>query len=327
MKNAATPPKLDQDAVVPILAAALKEDVGSKDLTTVSLVSKSEFAKGELIAKAEGVIAGLRVAEWTFERVEPKIGFKPTVQEGQFVFPGKAVAFVEGPARGILIAERVALNFLSRLSGIATLTRAYVKKIQGTSAQIFDTRKTTPTLRFLERYAVVVGGGVNHRMNLGSQVLIKDNHLKVMASRPSTVFSGRKGAGGRLAGQAGRLAGQVEVRGSVLEQAVWKVRKSIPKGSPVEVEVTDLKEFRQALAATADIVLLDNMALSDIQEAVRLRNALRRGRKGVQPLLEVSGGVTLNNVRAIADCGVDRISVGSLTHSAPILDVSLEIVG
>ena len=285
--------QLNQPAVLPIISAALKEDVGSRDLTSAALIPRGLLAKAEIVVRREGVIAGLQVAEWTFGLVEPKIRFQPTVQDGQKVYPDKAVAFLEGPARGILAGERVALNFLSRLSGIATLTRAFVEKVRGTSVKILDTRKTTPTLRLLEKYAVAAGGGVNHRMGLYDGVLIKDNHLKLIGG---------------------------------IEKAVSEARANLQKQTPIEVEVTNLQEFRQALSARAELILLDNMPLAEIQEAVRLRNAVLRSKKGPRPFLEVSGGVTLGNVRTLAATGVDRISVGALTHSAPALNVALEIV-
>ncbi len=291
--------QLSQQAVLPVIVAALKEDVGSRDLTSLAIIPKGQLAKAEIVARQEGVVAGLQVAEWTFGLVEPKIRFQPTVQDGQKVFPDKAVAFLEGPSRGVLAGERVSLNFLGRLSGIATLTRTFVEKVKGTQARILDTRKTTPTLRLLEKYAVAVGGGVNHRMGLYDGVLIKDNHLKLIGG---------------------------------IEKAVKEARANLQKQTPIEVEVTSLQEFRQALSARAELILLDNMPLTEIQEVVRLRNALLRSIKGsgrpgtYRPLLEASGGVTLDNVRAIALTGVDRISIGALTHSAPALNLSLEVV-
>lgn len=308
-----TPVALEKQAVLPIIEAALQEDVGLRDVTTAALLLKTDQARGQLVVRRRGVVAGLAVAEWTFQQVEPRIRFKPTVAEGTEVHPGKAVAYLEGPARGLLIAERVALNFLGRLCGIATLTRAYVEKVRASGAQIFDTRKTTPTLRLLERYAVAVGGGFNHRMNLSQQILIKDNHLKVLAQRSGATLRSP----------------------SLIEQAVAAARKKFfkstlhppPSTLLIEVEVTNLQQFRQALAAKADIVLLDNMGPGEIREAVRLQAALSRGGKGRRPILEVSGGVSLQNVGALAALGVDRISVGRLTHSAPALDVSLELIG
>ena len=284
---------IDRASVLPLLTAALKEDVGSRDITSAALVPKGQLAKAEIVVRREGVIAGLQIAEWIFGLTDPKIKFQPMVKDGQKVYPDKAAAFLEGPARGILIGERVALNFLGRLSGVATLTRAFVEKVRGTPAKIFDTRKTTPGLRGLEKYAVRMGWGINHRAGLYDGVLIKDNHL--------------------------RLAGGVE-------KAVAQVRATVQKNVPIEVEVSDLKEFRQALGARADLILLDNMKLAEIQEAVKLRNAVARSKGGAKPLLEVSGGVNLENVRQIALTGVDRISVGALTHSAPALNLSLEIL-
>lgn len=283
---------LDKATVAALIVAALKEDIGPRDLTSLALVSKARLAKAELIVRREGVVAGLPVAEWTFGLVDPKIRFQPMVRDGQRVYADKVVAFLEGPARGILAAERTALNFFGHLSGIATLTRAFVERVKGTSAKILDTRKTTPTLRSLEKYAVAVGGGVNHRMGLYDGILIKENHL--------------------------RLVGGVE-------KAVALARVPGQKPVPVEVEVTTLQEFRQALSAQADLILLDNMRLSEIQEAVRLRNAVGRTRGARKPLLEVSGGVNLTNVRLLALAGVDRISIGALTHSAPSLNVALEV--
>ena len=284
---------ISREAVLPLLTAALKEDVGSRDITSSALIPPGQLAKAEIVIRQEGVIAGLQIAEWVFSLTDARIKFQPTVKDGQRVYPGKAVAFLEGPARGILAGERVALNFLGHLSGIATLTRAFVDKVKGTSAKILETRKTTPGHRLLEKYAVRVGGGVNHPMGLYDGILIKDNHL--------------------------RLAGGVE-------KAVALARSASQKQTPIEVEVSNLQEFRQALAAKADLILLDNMKLPEMQEAVRLRNAVARSKGGAKPLLEVSGGVTLEIVRQIALTGVDRISVGALPHSAPALNISLEIL-
>ncbi|MBI3615337.1 MAG: carboxylating nicotinate-nucleotide diphosphorylase [Candidatus Omnitrophica bacterium] len=292
--------KLDKAAILPILTAALKEDIGPRDLTTSVLIPKGQSAEAEILVRQDGVIAGLEVAEWTFGLIDPKIRFKPAVRDGEEVHPEKVAAYLEGPARGILMAERVALNFLSRLSGIATLTRAFVDRVKGTRVRIMDTRKTTPTLRLLEKYAVAMGGGVPHRKGLYDQVLIKDNHLRLVASRGER-----------------RLA---------VESAVKEVRAKLQKRVLVEVEVANLQEFRQALSAQADIILLDNMKLSEIQEAVRLRNAVSRSKGANKIGLEASGRVTLETVQGIAAAGVDRISIGALTHSPRSLDLALEIV-
>ena len=295
-----SPMKLEKEAVLPIITAALKEDIGARDLTTSILIPKGQSAEAEILVKTEGAIAGLQVVEWTFGLVDAKIRFKPALRDGERVHPGKVVAYLEGPARGILMAERVALNFLGRMSGIATLTRAFVDRVERYRVQIMDTRKTTPTLRLLEKYAVAMGGGVPHRKGLYDQVLIKENHLRLVASRLG--------------------------RGSAIELAVKEVRANLQKKVIVEVEASNLQEFRQALSAQADIILLDNMELSESQEAVRLRNALIRSKREKKIFLEVSGGVNLETVQGIAAAGVDRISIGALTHSSSSLDLSLEIV-
>ena len=298
---------VSKEAVLPLLITALKEDVGSRDITSSALIPPGQLAKAEIVIRREGVIAGLQVAEWVFSLTDSRIKFQPTVKDGQRVYPDKAVVFLEGPARGILAGERVALNFLGHLSGIATLTQAFVDKVKGTSAKILETRKTTPGLRLLEKYAVRVGGGANHRMGLYDGVLIKDNHLRLVAKGLSP-------------------KGTVPKR-SAVEEAVLLARSTVQKQVQIEVEVTSLQEFRQALAAKADLILLDNMKLPEMQEAVRLRNAVARSKAGAKPLLEVSGGVTLEIVRQIALTGVDRISIGALTHSALALNSSLEVLG
>ena len=287
-------PSVARNDVLPLIIAALKEDIGSKDLTSSAIIPKDQQAKGDLIVRQEGVVAGIEIAEWVFAQVDSRIRFKPMVPDGSRVFPGKVVAFVEGPAHGILAAERTALNFVGHLSGVASLTRLFVEKVKRYRVQILDTRKTTPGLRLLEKYAVAAGGGTPHRMGLYDQVLIKDNHLKLVHG---------------------------------LVEAVKEARSKLQKEILIEVEVNDLHQFRLALSAQADIVLLDNMKLADIQEAVRLRNAVARSRQTRKPLLEVSGGVTFATVEAIAAAGVDRISVGALTHSAPALNVALELIG
>ncbi|MBI1952547.1 MAG: carboxylating nicotinate-nucleotide diphosphorylase [Candidatus Omnitrophica bacterium] len=292
--------KLEKNAVLPLIVAALKEDVGSKDLTTAALIPPQRQAKAELVVREDGVVAGLPVAEWTFAQVDPRIRFRPTVQDGDAVHPDKVVVFLEGPARGILTAERVALNFVGRLSGIASLTRQFVDKVKPRQVEILDTRKTTPGLRLLEKYAAACGGGTPHRMGLFDQVLIKENHLRLVEKGQSP---------------------------SAIEQAIGLARQKSPKGITVEIEVTNLKEFRQALAAGPEIILLDNMKLVDIAEAVRIRNAVVRSKKEPKILLEISGGVTLENVGPLAATGVERISIGALTHSAPALNVALEVVG
>ncbi|MCM8794763.1 MAG: nicotinate-nucleotide diphosphorylase [Candidatus Omnitrophica bacterium] len=306
---------IKKEDLLPLIAAALKEDVGGRDLTSSVLVPKDQWAKADLVVRAEGVVAGLQVAEWVFGQVDPKIRFKPNLKDGDRVHPGKVAAYIEGPARGILAAERTALNFFCRLSGIATLTRRFVDRVRKYKVQIMDTRKTTPTLRFLEKYAVAMGGGTLHRKGLFDQVLIKDNHLQLVASR--------------LYSEAGASVSSLRDRHrlSAVELAVMEARRKLQQKVLIEVEVRNLQEVRLGLSAQADILLLDNMPLADIQEAVRLRNAVARSKKERKPLLEVSGGVKLENVESIAAAGVDRISIGALTHSALALDAAIDVVG
>ncbi len=243
------------------------------------------MARAVVRAKAEGVVAGLPVAARAFTLVEPSVAWEPYVSDADRVRPGMALATVPGPARALLTAERVALNSVQRLSGVASLTARYVLAVAGTGARIVDTRKTTPGLRALEKYAVRVGGGHNHRIGLYDAVLIKDNHLA---------------AGGGVGA------------------TVWRARERAPHTMRIEVECKTLAQVDEALAAGADVILLDNMDLGALGEAVR--------RVGGRALTEASGGVNLNTVAAIARTGVDLISVGALTHSAPALDISLDFV-
>jgi len=278
------PADIPESLLTEIVARALAEDIGPGDVTTMATVDVGTPCRGEIIAKAQGVIAGLRVAEIAFEQVDPQTRFEYASRDGDRVSPGTVIARLDGDAHAILSAERTALNFLQRMSGIATLTARYVEAVAGTAARICDTRKTAPGLRALDKYAVAAGGGANHRIGLFDGVLIKENHIRA--------------AGG--IGQAVRLA---------RERAHHLLK--------VEVEVTSLSELEAALDARADVVLLDNMSVADVAAAVEAAGGRCR--------LEVSGGVTLENVRAFAECGVDYISVGALTHSAPALDISLEI--
>lgn len=266
---------------VPDVRAWLAEDVGSGDVTTDTLVDETATAHAVIVVKEPGVVFGLEVAAAVFAEVG--VTFEPLVEEGARVEP-RSIAEVDGPARGVLTAERVALNLLGRLSGIATLTRRFVDAVEGTGARILDTRKTTPGLRGLEKQAVAAGGGTNHRFSLDDGVLIKDNHL--------------------------RLGGGVKA-------AVERMRAS-GTALPIEVEAETLAQVAEALDAGADIILLDNMTLEELREAV----ALTAGRAK----LEASGGVRLDTVRAIAETGVDFVSAGALTHSARSVDVSLEVL-
>jgi nicotinate-nucleotide pyrophosphorylase (carboxylating) len=270
------------DVVEHAVHAALAEDVGSGDVTTEATVSPDAVGTAELLVKEPGVVCGLGVAEATFRALDPDVRFDALVDEGAVLDGRAAVAVVTGSERAILTGERVALNFLGRLTGVATLTKRYVDAVAGTGAAVLDTRKTTPGLRALEKHAVACGGGRNHRFGLDDAVLVKDNHL--------------------------RAAGSITL-------AVELVRASTDL--PVEVECERLEQVSEALEAGVDAILLDNMTLDELRSAV----ALVAGRART----EASGGVTLDTIRAIAETGVDEISVGALTHSARSLDVSLEL--
>ncbi|MBF8267544.1 MAG: Nicotinate-nucleotide diphosphorylase (Carboxylating) [Dehalococcoidia bacterium] len=271
-----------------LVERALAEDVGSGDVTTDCLIPPDIRGLGTIVAKAPGVIAGLEVALEVFRRCDPSVEARVLMADGSQVAPGNVVAEVEGTIGGILKAERVALNFLQRLSAVATETSRYVKAVEGTGARILETRKTTPGLRELEKYAVRVGGGHNHRQGLSDGVLIKDNHIATLRSR-----------------------------GLTLEQIVRMARDRAPHTLRIEVEVETVEEAREALKAAPDAILLDNMSLEKMREAV----TMVKGRC----LLEASGGVNLSNVRAVAETGVDLISVGALTHSVRAMDISLDM--
>jgi nicotinate-nucleotide pyrophosphorylase (carboxylating) len=270
------------DTLERLAYAALAEDVGEGDVTTEATVDPDAAGSALLLLKEPGVVCGLAMAEAVFRALDSDVRFEALFDEGSSVDAGSAVALVSGPLRAILTGERTALNFLGRLSGIATLTRSYVDAVEGTGAAILDTRKTTPGLRVLEKHAVRCGGGRNHRFGLDDAVLIKDNHLRAAGPIADAVASARAAT-----------------------------------DLPIEIECDTLEQVGEAVAAAVDAILLDNMTADDLVAAV----ALVRGRAR----LEASGGVTLENVRTIAETGVDEISVGALTHSARSLDVSLEL--
>jgi len=283
-----------------VVARALKEDIGPGDVTCESVVMADRSAAGVIVSRADGVIAGLPVAGEVYRQISERVGFLPLTDEGASVKAGSSVAKVHGPARALLTAERVALNFLQRLSGIATLTRRCVEAIRGHDCKILDTRKTTPCLRALEKYAVRVGGGLNHRMGLYDQVLIKDNHLRLLSE------------------EAGDICGAVR-------EAVARAKEAVPGTMLVEVEAETLDMVDAALDAEADIIMLDNMSHDEMREAAR-RIRLRRARVGkAYPISEASGGITPDRLGAVAATGVDMISLGALTHSAPALDMAFEM--
>jgi nicotinate-nucleotide pyrophosphorylase (carboxylating) len=275
-------------AALALIDAALAEDVGEGDFTTLWTVPAGRAAHAAIVAKQAGVLAGMEVALEVFRRVDPALALEPRLADGARLAPGDTVLEMRGEARSILTAERTALNFLQRLSGVASLTARYVQAIAGTRARVIDTRKTTPGMRLLEKAAVVAGGGANHRVGLYDMVMIKDNHIAA--------------AGGITA-------------------AVQAVRAANRRGLRVEVETTHAGEVREALAAGVDRIMFDNMTPQALREAV----ALVAAAAGPRPETEASGGITLESIRAFAETGVDFISVGALTHSAPALDLSLRL--
>ncbi len=277
--------RLPEPLIASAVAGALAEDLGlAGDVTTDAVIAPEATASAVFAARKPGVIAGLQVAAATFRHLDPAVKIQVFTPDGEAVEPGKVIARASGNARALLTAERVALNFLGRMSGIATLTRRYVDAVAGTRAQIADTRKTTPGLRAFEKYAVRAGGGMNHRIGLFDAVLIKDNHIAV--------------AGG-------------------VGQAVAAARARVGHMVKIEVEVDTLDQLGEALQHHIDAVLLDNMTPDQLAKAVRIVAG--------RAVTEASGGVNLDTVRAIAEAGVDLISVGALTHSAMVLDIGLDI--
>ncbi len=270
-----------------LVESALREDIGGGDITSDILIPPECKAKGVIIAEEDGVIAGIPVAELVFKILDNKLKFTAYISDGKKVKEGERIAEVVGDAKSILAGERTALNFLGHLSGIATKTNCFVEKVNRFNVEIMDTRKTTPNLRALEKYAVRVGGGYNHRMGLYDAVLIKDNHLKLRKKKIADV--------------------------------VKKARRSVPASMKVEVEVKDFLEVKDALSGKPDIIMLDNMSVSDVKETVEFVR-----KSGCSVLLEVSGGITLENVLEYAETGVDIISAGELTHSVKSLDISME---
>ena len=293
-----------------IIDRALAEDLGRGDITTAVLITDGQQVSGFVVVKKGGILAGINIAKQVFFRVDPQLKVEILLEDRAKVEPGSKVAKVSGSIASILKAERVALNFLQHLSGIASETSRYVARVEGLPVRIMDTRKTIPGLRSLEKYAVKIGGGENHRMNLGDGILIKDNHLTALRNQ-----------------------------GLDIKEIITKARQNAPLSLPeffslslrgtrrrsnlkarhfeVEMEVRTVPEALEAVEAGADIVMLDNMNLEDIREAVKSIHG--------RALIEASGGITLDNVRAIAETGVDFISIGAITHSSRALDISLEL--
>lgn len=291
-----------ESIALPLVKYALSEDVGTGDITTLNAVPSGVNARAVIVTREPGVAAGIDVARLTFREAEPRLKFRPLAQDGDRLEAGAGLAQVVGEVGGILKAERTALNFLQRLCGIATLTRRYVDEVAGTGAVILDTRKTTPGLRFLEKYAVKCGGGENHRLALWDMYLVKDNHIRA--------------AGG-------------------VTQAIERILRTRQGDLLLEVEVESLDQLQEALRPEVDRILVDNRAPAEVRRAVEVVDAwcarhapdsprLRAGARR-WPEVEVSGGINLKTARAYAETGADYLSVGALTHSAPALNLSLEI--
>lgn len=281
---------LDPEIIFEAVNAALDEDIGRGDITSRAVVRPGSQARGSFIAKQDFVLAGLEAAEAAFVSFDLELQIESTASDGDAIKAGKAFARLSGEAQILLSVERVALNFLQHLSGIATLTRRYVDAVAETQTRIVDTRKTTPGLRMLEKYAVTAGGGHNHRLGLDDGVLIKDNHLALAGGVAETVRRARE------------MAGHLH---------------------KIEVEVATLEQVSEALKAGADILLLDNMTPEMVGQAIQLVREKEPHER--HTLIEASGGITLENVRAYAEAGVDLISIGALTHSAPAVDISFKL--
>jgi len=271
-----------------LIERALAEDLGQGDVTTETLVQNNQQGKAILLAKAKGVVAGAEIAKQIFLKVDPELKVDILIADGTPIVPGNVIVTIKGRTASILKAERVALNFLQHLSGIASETARYVETVKGLRVRITDTRKTTPGLRAPQKYAVWIGGGKNHRMHLGDGILIKDNHLLALRSQ-----------------------------GLSMKEIIAKARQKATDKLTVEIEVKTLQEAAEAAEAGANIIMLDNMSLEDMRQAVKLI--------GGRALVEASGGITLERIRAVAETGVDLISVGALTHSVKALDISLEL--
>jgi nicotinate-nucleotide pyrophosphorylase (carboxylating) len=275
---------IEQDA---ILRQALSEDIGEGDITTCALIPVNHRSRAVIMAKEAFLLAGLSSAEKIFRLINPGLTFKARKKDGDSVKKGTTIANISGKTRGLLMGERTALNFIQRLSGIATLTRRFVDSVVGVPVKIVDTRKTTPGIRSLEKYAVKIGGGYNHRSGLYDGVLIKDNHINT--------------AGG-------------------IKKAIRIVQKKVQHMLKVEVEVKDIRQVKTAMSAGADIIMLDNMSIKNMREAVKIARGYSR-----HVIIEASGNINLSNVRQVAKTGVDLISIGALTHSAQAVDITMDI--
>jgi len=294
--------EFDFERIKDIVQLAIKEDIGTGDITSRIFIPEDSESDGRLVAKETGIIAGLPVAGYVLSQIDKDLLFTVNIEDGSRVEKGSVIASVKGLTLSLLSAERVALNFLQRLSGIATMTNKFAERVKGYKTQILDTRKTVPGWRYLEKYAVKIGGGANHRMGLYEQILIKDNHLKIMGS---------------------------EKENSDISSLVKKAREQIANEVLIEVEVEDLCQIKDMVDAGVDIILFDNMVPSKINEAVEMVKEFENSRgagRGISILTEASGNITIENIEEYAKTGVDRISVGMITHSVRALDISMNIL-
>jgi nicotinate-nucleotide pyrophosphorylase (carboxylating) len=292
--------ELNKTGIDRIIRFSLKEDIGAGDITSQSVLDKSLEVDAVILARQPGIACGLYVAERVFAGVDHNLKFRPMVKDGDHIEPGREIAFIEGEARSILKAERTALNFLGLMSGVATKTREMAERIRGTGAALYDTRKTIPLHRYLEKYAVTVGGGTNHRKGLWDMVLIKDNHIRAFGIQKKQTKSE-----------------------TIIKEIIKQARSDVQKNIRVEIEVESLKECEQALDEKPDVIMLDNMSPDMVKKAVALRK--EKALEG-KVLFEVSGGIDLENIGEYARAGVEIISSGAITSSIEAIDFSLEIV-
>ena len=291
---------LNKSRIDTIIRFALKEDVGSGDITSVSVLDKDLEVDAVILSRQKAVVCGMEIAEMAFATVDPSVKFKPMVQDGESIEPDQEIAFVEGNARSVMKAERTAINFLGLLSGVSTRTREMAEAVKGTKAGVYDTRKTIPLHRYLEKYAVRVGGGHNHRSGLWDMVLMKDNHIRAFAAQNNmTDFC------------------------AVIKEMIRRARAGVQKNTRVEIEVETLKECECALEEGPDVIMLDNMTPETVKQAVAMRASKKLEGKVI---FEVSGGITPDNIGSYAGSGVEMISSGSLTSSVRSVDFSLEVI-
>ncbi len=293
--------EFESEKIKEIVQLSINEDIGTGDITSKLFIPEDSVSEGVIIAKENGILAGLPVADYVISQIDSDLCFTPNLDDGSRIEKGTKIASVKGPTVSLLSAERVVLNFLQRLSGIATSTNRFVEIVMGYKTQILDTRKTVPGWRYLEKYAVKIGGGTNHRNGLYDQILIKDNHLMIMG---------------------------IEKQNGLISSLVKKAREQIEEGMLIEVEVEDLCQIKDVMDAGVDIILFDNMVPSKVNEAVEMVKEFENSRRagtGRATLTEASGNITIENVEEYAKSGVDRISVGMITHSARALDISFDI--